>query len=93
MCVSMRCFTRQTEEAQARVIQKETGGIAQRQLAWGIMNWHSILSAAKLLGTAALIVGIIAIVIFGQILQTRHRLTKYKNSGRFMDLLRIFSRY
>lgn len=59
----------------------------------GVMNWHPILSAAKLLGTAAVIVGIIAIVIFGQTSQTQQRLTKFKKSGRFVDLLKIFSRY
>ena len=57
------------------------------------MNWHSILYAARLLGTAAAIVGIIAIVIFGQAAQARQRLAKYKKSGRFVDLLKILSRY
>ncbi|MGA1981628.1 MAG: hypothetical protein ABSG84_04070 [Acidobacteriaceae bacterium] len=59
----------------------------------GVMNWHPILSAAKLLGTAAVIVGMIAIVVFGQASQSRQRLAKYKKSGRFVDLLKIFSRY
>jgi hypothetical protein len=58
-----------------------------------IMNWHFILSAVKLFGTAAVIVGIIAIVIFGQASQTRQRVSQYKKSGRFVDLLKIFSRY
>ena len=58
-----------------------------------VMNWHPILSAAKLLGTAMVIVGVIAIVIFGQASQTRQRITKYKKSGRFVDLIKIFSRY
>ena len=58
----------------------------------GVMNLHSILSAARLLGTAAVIFGIMVIVIFGQISQTRRRLTKYKKSGRFVDLLKIFSK-
>jgi hypothetical protein len=57
------------------------------------VNWHSILSAAKLLTMALVIVGIIAIVIFGQISQTQQRLSKYKKSRRFVDLLKIFSRY
>jgi hypothetical protein len=57
------------------------------------INWHSILSAAKLLGTAAAIVGVIAIVIFGVMEQTKRRIAKYKKSGRFLDLLKIFSRY
>jgi hypothetical protein len=57
------------------------------------MNWSSILSAAKLLGTAAAIVGVIAIVIFGVMEQTKRRIAKYKKSGRFLDLLKIFSRY
>jgi hypothetical protein len=57
------------------------------------MNWHPILSAAKLLGTAAAIIGVIVIVIFGGVSQTQRRITKYKKSGRFVDLLKIFSRY
>ncbi|HZL26791.1 MAG TPA: hypothetical protein VFC39_09695 [Acidobacteriaceae bacterium] len=57
------------------------------------MNWHSIVSAAKLLGTAAVIVGVIAIVIFGQASQTQRRMAEYKKSGRLIDLLKIFSRY
>jgi hypothetical protein len=57
------------------------------------MNWYSILSAAKLLGTAVVIVGIIAIVIFGGASQTQRRITQYKKSRRFVDLLKIFSRY
>jgi hypothetical protein len=57
------------------------------------MNWHSILSAAKLLATAGVLVGVIVIVVFGQAAQTRDRISKYKKSGRFADLLRIFSRY
>jgi hypothetical protein len=57
------------------------------------MNWHSILSAAKLLGTAAVLVGVIALMIFGAVSQTQRRIIKYKKSGRFVDLLKIFSRY
>jgi hypothetical protein len=57
------------------------------------MNWYSILSAAKLLGTAAVIVGVIAIVIFGGVKQKKQRIAEYKNSSRFLDLLKIFSRY
>jgi hypothetical protein len=57
------------------------------------MNWYSILSVAKLLGTAALIVGVIAIEIFGGMNQTKRRIAEYKKSGRFLDLLKIFSRY
>jgi hypothetical protein len=57
------------------------------------MNWYSILSAAKLLGTAAVIVGVIAIVIFRGVKQKKQRIAEYKNSSRFLDLLKIFSRY
>jgi hypothetical protein len=57
------------------------------------MNWHSILSIAKQLGTAALLIGVIAILIFGQVSQTKPRIDEYKKSGRFLDLLKIFSRY
>jgi zinc transporter ZupT len=57
------------------------------------MNWYSILSATKLLGTAAVIVGVIAIVIFGGVQQKKRRIAEYKKSGRFVDLLKIFSKY
>jgi hypothetical protein len=57
------------------------------------MNWYSILSAAKFLGTAAAIVGIIAIVIFGGVEQKKRQIAEYKKSGRFVDLLKIFSKY
>jgi hypothetical protein len=57
------------------------------------MNWYSILSATKLLGTAAAIVGVIAIVIFGGVEQKKRRIAEYKKSGRFVDLLKIFSKY
>jgi hypothetical protein len=57
------------------------------------MNSYSILSAAKLLGTAATIVGAIAILIFGLMQQTKRRIAKYKESGRFLDMLKILSRY
>jgi hypothetical protein len=57
------------------------------------MNWHSILSIAKQLGTSALLIGVIAILIFGQVSQTKRRIAEYKKSGRFLDLLKIFSKY
>jgi hypothetical protein len=57
------------------------------------MNGYSILSAAKLLGTATVIVGVIAIVIIGGVKQKKRRIAEYKKSGRFLDLLKIFSRY
>jgi hypothetical protein len=57
------------------------------------MNWYSILSAAKVLGTAAAIVGVIAIAIFGGVEQKKRRIAEYKKSGRFVDLLKIFSKY
>jgi hypothetical protein len=57
------------------------------------MNWSSIPSIAKQLGTAALLIGVIAILIFGQVSQTKRRIAEYKKSGRFLDLLKIFSRY
>jgi ABC-type transport system involved in cytochrome bd biosynthesis fused ATPase/permease subunit len=57
------------------------------------MNWYSILSAAKLLGTATVIVGVIAIVIIGGVKQKERRIAEYKKSDRFLDLLKIFSKY
>jgi hypothetical protein len=57
------------------------------------MNWYYILSTAKLLGTAAAIVGVIAIVIVGGVEQKKRRIADYKKSGRFVDLLKIFSKY
>ena len=57
------------------------------------MNWPSILSIAKQLGTALLLIGVIAILIFGQMAQTKRRIAEYKKSGRIVDLLKIFSRY
>jgi ABC-type transport system involved in cytochrome bd biosynthesis fused ATPase/permease subunit len=57
------------------------------------MNWYSILSGAKLLGTATVIVGVIAIVSIGGVKQTKRRIAEYKKSGRFLDLLKIFSKY
>ena len=57
------------------------------------MNWHLILSTAELVGTEAVIVGIIVIVIFGQTSQAKQRLTRYRKSGRLADLLKIFLRY
>jgi zinc transporter ZupT len=57
------------------------------------MNWSAILSAAKLLGTATVIVGVIAIVIFGDVKQTKRRIAEYKKSGRLLDLFKIFSKY
>jgi hypothetical protein len=57
------------------------------------MNWSSILSVAKQLGTAVLLVGVIAILIFGQMAQTKRRIAEYKKTGRFVDLLKIFSRW
>jgi hypothetical protein len=59
----------------------------------GSVNWNPILSAAKLLGTVVVILGVIAIVIVGGASQTKRRIAKYKKSGRFLDLLNIFSRY
>jgi hypothetical protein len=57
------------------------------------MNWNPILSAAKLLGTAAVLVGVIAILIIGGVSQARRRIAKYNQTGRFIDLLKIFSRW
>ncbi len=39
------------------------------------------------------IVGVIAIVIFGGVKQKKRRMAEYKKSGRFLDLLKIFSKY
>jgi hypothetical protein len=57
------------------------------------MHWYSILSAAKLLGTAVANVGVITIAIFGGVEQKKRRIAEYKKSGRFVDLLKIFSKY
>jgi hypothetical protein len=57
------------------------------------MNWSSILSVAKQLGTGVLLIGVIFILIFGQVAQTKRRLADYKKRGRFVDLLKIFSRW
>jgi hypothetical protein len=42
---------------------------------------------------AAVIVGVIAIVILGQGSQAQHRIAKYNKTGRFIDLLKVFSRW
>jgi hypothetical protein len=57
------------------------------------MNWSSILSIAKQLGTGVLLMGVIAILIFGRVTQTKQRMAEYKKTGRFVDLLKIFSRW
>jgi hypothetical protein len=57
------------------------------------MTWNLILSAAKVLCTAAMIVGVISILAFGHAAQARKRIAKYKQTGRFIDLLKIFSRW
>jgi hypothetical protein len=55
------------------------------------MNWYSILSATKLLGTAAALVGVITIVFVGGVEQKKRRIAEYKKSRRFVDWLKIFS--
>jgi hypothetical protein len=57
------------------------------------MTWNLILSAAKVLCTAAMIVGVISILAFGHAAQARKRIAKYKQTGRFIDLPKIFSRW
>jgi len=57
------------------------------------MNWSSILSVAKQLGIGVLLMGVIAIAIFCRVAQTKERMAKYKKTGRFVDLLKIFSRW
>jgi hypothetical protein len=57
------------------------------------MNWSSILSIAKQIGTGVLLIGVIAILIFGRVAQTKRRMAEYKKTGRFVDLLKIFSRW
>jgi hypothetical protein len=37
--------------------------------------------------------GVIAILIFGRVSQTKKRIAEHKKSGRFVDLLKIFSRW
>jgi len=57
------------------------------------MNWSYILSIAKQLGTGALLIAVIAILIFGQVSQTKRRIAADRKSSRFVDLLKIFSRW
>jgi hypothetical protein len=57
------------------------------------MNWHSLINAAIFLGKAALVVGVVGVLIFGQASQTQSRVAEYKRTGRLWDLLKIFSRY
>ena len=57
------------------------------------MNWHAILSAAISLGKALLVVGVVAVLVFGRVFQTQERVSKYKKTRRLVDLLKIFSRY
>lgn len=59
----------------------------------GNMNWHAVLSAAKSIAAALVTFGVCAIVIFGQGSQVQRRLRAYKKSGRFLDFLKVFSRY
>ncbi len=40
-----------------------------------------------------MIVGVIAIVIIGGVKQKKRQIAEYKKSGRFLDFLKIFSRY
>jgi hypothetical protein len=53
------------------------------------MSWRSILSVAKTIALITLIFGVIAL----QVARTKQRIAKYKKTGRFIDLLKIFSRY
>ncbi len=57
------------------------------------MSWHSLFTAAIFLGQAALVVGLVGVLIFGYVSQIRNRVAKYKKTGRIWDLLKIFSRY
>lgn len=57
------------------------------------MNWHSLSAAAVFLVNAVLIFGLAVLLIFGLLSQTQERIAKYKKSRRFIDLLKIFSRY
>lgn len=53
----------------------------------------SLLSVAKQLGTGLLLIGVIVIVSFGRVAQTKERVAEYKKTGRFVDLLKILSRW
>lgn len=57
------------------------------------MSLASIVSVAKQLGTAVLLIGIIAILVIGQMSDTKRKIVRYKKSGRFLDLLKILSRW
>jgi hypothetical protein len=57
------------------------------------MSWHFLFTAAIFLGKAALMVGLVGLLIFGYVSQTQNRVAKYKKTGRIWDLLKIFSRY
>lgn len=57
------------------------------------MNWHSLLSAVIFLGKGALVAGFLGFLIICYVSQAQKRIAKYKKSGRFIDLLKIFSRY
>ena len=57
------------------------------------MVWHSFFSAAIFLGKAALVAGIVGVLIFGYVSQTQKRVADYRKTGRLRDLLKILSRY
>ena len=54
------------------------------------VNWHSILTAAKLMGTAAVLVGITALLIFDRASKTQRRLARYKKTGHIWDWFKVF---
>jgi hypothetical protein len=49
------------------------------------MSWQSLITAAIFLGKAALVVGLIGVLIFGYASQTQNRVAKYKKIGRLWD--------
>jgi hypothetical protein len=57
------------------------------------MTWHSLFAAMILIGKVVLLLAIFGVLTIGFLAQTQQRYSKYKKSRRFIDLLKIFSRY
>jgi len=57
------------------------------------MTWHSVCAATTFCGKAALVVGLVGVLIFGQLSETRDPIAKYKKTGRLRGLMKIFSRF
>ena len=50
------------------------------------MSWHFLFTAAIFLGKAALMVGLVGLLIFGYVSQTQNRVAKYKKTGAHLGL-------